>query len=129
MFISDSKTIREVKNEFHDKFPWLKIEFYSKSHGAGEGSPESLHLDDELTIAQVRSVHSEGELSIHGNLKVSSLEESFRDDYGLNVQVFRRSGELWLQTTSTDDWTLSEQNDKGASSGSSGGVVESYEVD
>ena len=129
MFISDSKTIREVKNEFHDKFPWLKIEFYSKSHGTGEGSPESLHLDDELTIAQVRSVHGEGELSIHGNLRVASLEESFRDGYGLNVQVFRRSGELWLQTTSTDDWTLAEQNDKGANSGSTGGVVETYEVD
>lgn len=129
MFISDSKTIREVKNEFHDKFPWLKIEFYSKGHETGQGSPESAHLNDDLSIGEVRSVHGEGELSIHGNLKVASLEEAFRDDYGLHVQVFRRSGELWLQTTSTDEWTLAEQNEKGASSGSSGGVVESYEVD
>jgi hypothetical protein len=26
------------------------------------------------------------------------------------VQVFRKSGKLWIQTTATDQWTLGEQN-------------------
>ncbi len=129
MFITDDISLRQVKLEFQDKFPWLKLEFYRSSHESGKASSEDDHLDDDKTIGEVRKVQTEGELSIHGNLKVASLEEEFRDSYGLNVQVFRRSGEIWLQTTSTDDWTLTEQNDKGANSGSTGGIVESYEVD
>lgn len=130
MFISDDKSLRQIKMEFQDKFPWLKLEFYTSSHESGKGSSELDHLEDDKTIGEVRKTQKAGELSIHGNLKVASLEEDFRDLYGLNVQVFRRSGEIWLQTTSTDDWTLSEQNEKGAGSGSSGGAVaETYEVD
>lgn len=132
MFISDEKTLRQVKQEFQEKFRWLKLEFYNQSHKPGEGSAVEAHLDDGLTIGEVREIQTEGELSIHGNLKVSSLEQSLREQYGLNVQVFRRSGEVWLQTTSTDDWTLNEQNQKGEeASGTSGRTasVADYEVD
>lgn len=131
MFITDTKTLREVKLEFQEKFPFLKLEFYKGRHSEGQGSLEKDHLNEALTVSKARNVHNEGELGIHGNLKVSSLEQSFQEMYGLNVQVFRKSGELWLQTTSTDEWTLSEQNEKGGNSGSSGqfGPVDTYEVD
>lgn len=132
MFIADQKTLRQIKQEFQEKFRWLKLEFYTREHETGEGSAARHHLDDSKTIGEVRENQAEGELSIHGNLKVSTLEAEFHDRYGLNVQVFRRSGEVWLQTTSTDEWTLAEQNDKGAeASGSSGeaAVVDTYEVD
>jgi hypothetical protein len=132
MFISDQKTLRQVKQEFQEKFRWLKLEFYSQSHKPGEGSTADAHLDESLTVGEVREIQTEGEMSVHGNLKVSSLEQAFREQYGLNVQVFRRSGEIWLQTTSTDDWTLNEQNQKGEdASGTSGRAasVVDYEVD
>jgi hypothetical protein len=32
---------------------------------------------------------------------------------GLNVQVLRRSGNLWLATTQTDDRTLQQLNESG----------------
>ena len=50
------------------------------------------------------------------DMKVSDFEKMFHDKFGLNVQVFRKSGNLWMQTTSTDHWTLAEQNRKGGSS-------------
>jgi hypothetical protein len=46
-------------------------------------------------------------------MKVSELEELFEEVFGLSVQVFRKSGESWLQTTTTDSWTLNQQNLKG----------------
>lgn len=113
MQITDDKKIIEVQQEFHDKFPYLKIEFYKQGHNAGEGSLEVSKLDPYMTIKDARSNHSEGELSIHGNLKVESLEQHFEEDYGLHVQVFRKSKAIWLQTTATDSWTLSEQNERG----------------
>jgi hypothetical protein len=46
-------------------------------------------------------------------MKVSELEELFQEVFGLSVQIFRKSGENWLQTTTTDFWTLNQQNNKG----------------
>ena len=40
---------------------------------------------------------------------------TFGEVYGLGVQVFRKSGNVWLETTVTDSWTLKEQNDQGES--------------
>ncbi len=113
MQISDDKKLMDIQREFSTKFPYLKIEFYTGKHGSGEGSPEREHLDLEETVGAVRSNHEEGDLSIDGHLKVKTLERNFADKYGLNAQVFRKSGEVWLQTISTDEWTLSEQNRKG----------------
>ncbi len=50
------------------------------------------------------------------DMSVSELEQLFLTKYGLNAQVFRRSGNLWLQTSATDHWTLAEQNRKGGHS-------------
>ena len=113
MLITDKKTLKEVKAEFSQKFPYLKLEFYLGKHEPGKPSPASLQLDDQLTVGKARKTHKEGDLKISGNLKVNTLETRFWDQYGLNVQVFRRSGNLWLQTTTTDHWTLTEQNGKG----------------
>ena len=112
MLIKDARTLKDIQEEFSDKFPFLRIDFFS---WIGK-TEEKQKLNPELTIGEVRTIHKEGEVSIHGNLKVRTLEANFRDIYGLSVQVFRLSGNIWLQTTSTDDWTLHEQNRKGGAS-------------
>lgn len=113
MIITDEKKLVDIQREFNEKFPFLKLEFYTQPYEAGVGSPNKVLLPALSKIGEVRQVHNTGDLGINGHLKVKSLEQLFQEQYGLNVQVFRRSGELWLQTTSTDDWTLSEQNQKG----------------
>jgi len=113
MKISDSKTIANIQEEFSAKFPGLKIEFYTKAHEAGEGSSVNTTLDSTKSVETVRTIHQEGDLSIDGHLKVSTLESNFKEKYGLNVQVFRKSGDIWMQTSATDDWTLAKQNRKG----------------
>ncbi len=116
MIISDSKKISEIQSEFNAKFQNLKIEFYTKQHEAGEGNTEKTQIDANKTIGEIRTVQSSGELSINAHQKVSTLEGRLKEDYGLNAQVFRKSGNIWLQTTSTDHWTLSEQNEQGSNS-------------
>jgi hypothetical protein len=46
-------------------------------------------------------------------MTVEELEKSFLVKFGLNVQVFRKSGKSWLETTITDKWTLEKQNTQG----------------
>lgn len=113
MKITNQKTLKEVQMEFNEKFPYLKIEFYEGKHETGKPSPVNKQLDASMTIQKARKTNTEGDLNITGQLKVSTLEDRFWEQYGLNVQVFRRSGNLWLQTSTTDHWTLTQQNGKG----------------
>ncbi len=116
MTITDKKKINEIQDEFSREFPYLKIEFYAKKHKEGEGSEASFQIDGEKTIGEVRAKHLEGDLKFDENTKVGAFEKMFSEKYGLNVQVFRKSGDLWLQTIKTDEWTLAEQNARGEKS-------------
>lgn len=116
MRISDDKKLRAIQIEFNQAFPHLRIEFYSKHHERGEGSSVLYKLSDQLTIGEVRTRHEEGDLTIDADMTVEALENSFWEKFGLNAQVFRKSGAMWMQTTSTDQWTLQEQNRKGGAS-------------
>lgn len=116
MKISANKKLMDIQREFSNKFPSLKIEFYPGHHEEGEGSPAKETLHPELTIGSVRTVHKEGDLQISGDMEVQQLEQKFYEDYGLNVQVFRKSGLLWMQTSATDHWSLDKQNRKGGHS-------------
>ena len=113
MLINDQKTLKEIKKEFSLKYPFLKLEFYKGKHESSKASPADTQLDENLLLKDIRENHAEGNLRIASNMKVNTLEKRFWESYGLNVQVFRRSGNLWLQTTTTDHWTLAEQNGKG----------------
>ncbi|MBK6524240.1 MAG: hypothetical protein IPG07_01010 [Crocinitomicaceae bacterium] len=69
--------------------------------------------EDSLTLKEIRKNHTAGELSIDGHQKTSTFENNFHDHFGVTVQVFRRSGNLWLQTTTTDEWSLAHQEKTG----------------
>ena len=46
-------------------------------------------------------------------MTVTDFENALMDQFGLSAQVFRRSGNIWLETTITDYWTLKQQNEHG----------------
>ncbi len=116
MVIKSDKKLADVKKAFQEMFPFLRIEFYSGHHKAGEGSPKDMQLEDDKTILEVSGREVNEELEIVPTLSVRELEKYFYKELGLNIQVFRASGNLWMQTTATDHWTLQEQNRKGGSS-------------
>lgn len=111
--IDDSRKIAAVQEEFNEMFPYLKIEFFSKPHKVEKPSSKKMLKHPDRTIGQCRSIHTQGGLAIIPSMTVTELEQRFNDEYGLSVQVFRKSGRVWLETTVTDSWTLEEQNQQG----------------
>jgi len=108
--ISDSSTIKDIQEVFTKKYPYLKIEFFSKPHRLQVGSRKEHMIEPEIMIKDCRSKHKNGSLDIYPNNTVAELEKSFQDEFGLSIQVFRKSGNVWIETTVTDDWTLEKQN-------------------
>ena len=113
ILINDKRKIKEIQSEFNSMFPYLKIEFFSKPPGKAGTNPKSDMILQNRTIGDCRKVHKAGHLTILPELKVSEMEDAFRKNYGLIIQVFRKSGKVWLETSVTDHWTLLEQNLEG----------------
>lgn len=111
--INDQRKIFAVQKEFSEMFPFLKLEFYSKSNKGG-GAPSKKPMKHiSKSIADCRTIHSSGYLTIQPKMTIGELEQNFRDIYGLSTLVFRKSGNMWIETTENADWTLEKQNIQG----------------
>src|SRR5687768_12477986 len=111
--INDHRKILTIQREFSKKFPYLKIEFFSKPHSSGSASSRKLMLPDSKTLGECRVIQRDGIINITPTMTVAELEQKFAKEYGLSIQLFRRSGKAWLETTVTDGWTLEKQNKQG----------------
>ncbi len=110
MAITEYKRICDIQDEFNHYYPYLKLEFF---WGDGEKDQRHLLTNTGTKIENITYSMHEGSIQVNDNMTVSELENTFLNRFGLQVQVFRKSGKLWLETTKTDDWTLEVQNSHG----------------
>jgi hypothetical protein len=113
MKISKDITVKDLHNYFSSIFPYLKLEVYRRKHEDFEGSPKKDEVSHDIKLCDLSASAEGSELIINKDMKVSEFETMMADQYGVNVQVFRKSNDIWLQTSVTDDWTLEKQNGKG----------------
>ena len=69
-----------------------------------------------MLLSQLSPNLKTGVIPIQPDLVVWELERIFEAEYGLHVQVFRKSGRTWLETSISDDLTLAEQQAKAKAS-------------
>lgn len=111
--INDQRKIFSVQKEFSEMFPFLKLEFYSRSEKGGGASAGELMKHISKTIAACKTIHSSGYITIKPHMTVDELKQLFKDVYGLSTGVFRKSGDVWVETSETADLTLEKQNIEG----------------
>ena len=113
LHIASNRLISEIQTEFNRLFPFLKIEFFNNRSLQRTGFSAQQILPYSRKIGEGQPAITEGDIEITEDMKVNVLEKQFKDQFGLAVQVFRKSGNLWLETTMTDNWTLQQQNNHG----------------
>ena len=111
--INDHRKIFAIQKEFSALFPYLKIEFFSKPHKQGGASAKKLIKHPSKLLGECRTVHNKGTITVSSEMTVAELEQHFNDVYGLSIQIFRKSGNAWLETTFTNNWSLEKQNING----------------
>ena len=115
--ISPESTLSEIQEAFHAIFPFLKVVFFTKPHGAFKGSPAKfMVMDNSKTVKELSASPVSGELVLDPAMATFQLEKNFEERFGLHVQIFRKSGESWLLTSVTDNLSLEVQNAKGRAS-------------
>ena len=103
---------RAIKNTFSKAFPFLKIEFFKTAHKTGEASSLKNMVKQDIYLEALNPLVKEGLLTIKAKDTVSMVENLFQE-FGLSVQVFRKQKNVWIETTKTDQLSLSEQNEMG----------------
>ncbi len=103
--------IKDLKKQFNDYYPNLKIELFAP---ASEHNKSNL-LDNNLDLNALIG-DKEANIEFLGNTSVGMFEQLFETQLGLSVQVFRRSGNVFLETKNTDNWTLDQEHQEALSS-------------
>lgn len=110
--LEDSMNLPAVYEAFNKLFPFLKIEFFEKRNTGA--ILRRFSNEAKRTLKEFKYAHANGrKLVISPDTTVQELDKMFTETYALQLQVFRKSGNIWLETTVTDNWTLEEQNEQG----------------
>jgi hypothetical protein len=113
--INDHRKIHAIQEEFNTLFPFLKIEFLGKAPGTVDSPSSKPVTSNSKQLGELRIIHNKGFLTVSPEMSSAELEQNFRDVFGLNVRLYRKSGKEWLGITTTDKWSLEQQNKEGMS--------------
>jgi hypothetical protein len=111
--IAPTRLISEIQQEFNSKFNFLKLEFFTRRGFVNSDYSSTQIAPANKRIGDIQQVITEGGIEIEGEMIVKELEERLKNEFSVAAQVFRRSGNLWLETTMTDNWALNQQNKHG----------------
>lgn len=112
LLINGERLISEVQGDFNSAYPFLKLEFFRNGSKRQDRYPANLKIAGKARVKEAWVWKKNGgHLDFSDAITVLELEQAFMDEFGLSVQVFRKSGNVWLETTMTDNWTLKHQSD------------------
>ena len=113
IYISEEAIVANIQSDFQEAYPFLRLEFFQQPHEAEESCPPTQKINPETPIEDIRMMHTFGWMDISRHRTAAEIEHDFKRLMGLNVQVMRRSGDMWIQTTKTDYRTLQQLNEEG----------------
>ncbi len=110
--ISKGSSLKNIQKQFSEFYPFLKIEFFKK-----------IPVDQPLYKAELFSAADivryidgakDGFVNIDVSRKktITDVEKDFEKMLGISAHVFRKSGNVWVETTLTNDWSLEDQNEE-----------------
>ena len=116
--IFPTQHISDLQKDFNAAFPYLRLEILDFKNCQTPDNDNILKQSatpnsNPLYIGNYQGIITDGILEIEETMKVNELVRLFKEEFSLCVQVFRRSGIMWLQTSMTAEWTLKKQNEHG----------------
>lgn len=99
LYIDDTRSFQHIQYEFNERYPFLKIDFLRPSVG------------DMASLFRRKRV--QGSINIENQRTVGQITKDFEAIFGLSMMISRRSGNVWIGTSLTTDWTLERQNGEG----------------
>jgi len=115
LHMKNETTCRSLQEDFWISYPYLKIEFqkYQQTFGGLMIRTEKL-LPEVKMMAFYRKPLIKT-INIDSDRTVLQVIREFESALYLKLLILRRSGNSWIETSLTTDWTLEQQNREGRS--------------
>jgi hypothetical protein len=115
MLITNKTLIKDIQQEFNAHYPSLWIEFYTGSGGRTGTAASRSRVNADLALKRVSDPCSPQatDIDIHKDRTVGEIKHDFLQKFGLQARLMRKTGNVWVGTSLTDDWTLERQNSEG----------------
>jgi hypothetical protein len=113
LHIHDSRTLKELQDDFSSVFPYLRLEFYTRRQRAGQHASSRSLLNPFLQVVTIRRQHRNGAIEIREQMKAKQVEQLLKREYSLPAEVLHYTKAGWLQTEVADEATLQELNEQG----------------
>jgi glycerol-3-phosphate O-acyltransferase len=114
--INDNTSLREIEETFSNYYPYLKLEFFHKSHKKYEASLATDRVNPYTKVGDLNLKHMSGALEIRPLYRIADVEKEFRERFGLSIQILCKEKDHWEQTAGMDDFTFKDLNQFGRSS-------------
>ena len=111
LYVDNKCPVRNIQRQFNAYYPFLKLEFFT-TQLTDKNFLKATPLACE-SVKHLFSKNLEGTINVAKARTVAEVENDFKTEFGLSAQIFRLSGNVWIETTLTDDWTLEKQNKEG----------------
>jgi hypothetical protein len=108
--IEKDTRILDLQKEFNNIYPFLKLEFFKHPARQNKILQKAEKINPVERVRSLTPFYEPGNIDIDPKTTVAQLVDNFWEVFGLYVLVFRKSGNLWIETALTDDWTLDKQN-------------------
>lgn len=107
--INKETTIQNIQNQFSIYYPYLKIELF-KNFPKNKPILKTEILNAVESLKHLDSFYEGGIIDVNRKRSVKDITKDFESMFGLSAHVFRKSGNVWVETSLTEDWTLEDQN-------------------
>jgi hypothetical protein len=107
--MENSTSIEDVKKVFTHYYPCLKIEFYKTLTDGKPNYSKKEALPANFVLGKILKPSDNAIIDMDETVTVAALETQIAD-IGLTAEVFRKSGNVWVETSLTNNWTLQQQN-------------------
>ena len=108
--INDQRRIYSVQRDFNRMFPNLRIEFYAKPPNQNASHPKTIIEDTSTTLADCRTSHKNGEVTVSPGMTIAELEQHLHDIFGIGVEILKNEDGMWNKPEQIGHLSLKEQN-------------------
>jgi hypothetical protein len=114
MFIQVNRgsSLKIIQRQFNAYYPFLKIEFFKKLSVNRPLYKAELFSVADLVSFMAGSKEEFVNIDVSRKKTIAEVEKEFETLTGITVHVFRKSGNVWVETTLTSDWSLEDQNEE-----------------
>jgi hypothetical protein len=111
ILIDNETFLKDIQSKFNAYYPFLKIEFWELKKTFLKPGMKNNHYS--MQVKDVSFIPQPILIDVSEEQTIDEVIKDFKNNSGTNIDVYRKSGNVWNIISLTESWTLKSQNNAG----------------